>query len=344
MSTPRLWQNPQSTGRRSVIGFVCVVTFALILGGTAAGAAQQRPPEADYPGRPIRIIVTVPAGGSVDSVTRAMAQKLSEDARVPVIVDNRVGGTGTIAMNITAQAAPDGYTVLSASNSMVVTGVLKKVTYDIRKAFEPVVQMTSSAYVITVTPTLPVGSVKDLIAHAKAKPDALSYGTPGVGSIIHLSTELFNFRAGGLRMVHVPYKGNSIAIVDLIAGRIQLLFAAAGVAPHLKSGKLKALAVTGRRRMQAFPDLPTLEESGLKGLVLDNVYGLYAPAGVPPQIVTALNRRVSAAMNTPEVKERVAVDGLEATPPHPPAEFKASFGAQFDQWDQFMRSSKIKLD
>jgi tripartite-type tricarboxylate transporter receptor subunit TctC len=316
----------------------------LMTSANGLALAQHRSSEADYPSRPIRIIVTVPAGGSVDSVTRAMAQKLSEDSRVPVIVDNRVGGTGTIAMNITAQAAPDGYTVLSASNSMVVTGVLKKVPYDIRKAFEPVAQMTSSAYVITVTPALPVASVKDLIAYAKAKPDALSYGTPGVGSIIHLSTELFNFRAGELRMVHVPYKGNSIAIVDLIAGRIQLLFAAAGVAPHLKSGKLKALAVTGRRRMPAFSDLPTLEEAGLTGLVLDNVYGLYAPAGTPPHIVTALNRRVSAAMNTPDVKDRVAVDGLEATPPHPPAEFRSSFRAQFDQWDQFMRSSKVKLD
>ena len=329
---------------RSFARLLSAAPVSLIVGVTSVAAAQQRAPEADYPNRPIRIIVTVPAGGSVDSVTRAMAQKLSEDARVPVVVDNRVGGTGTIAMNTTAQAAPDGYTVLSASNSMVVTGVLKKVPYDIRKAFEPVVQMTSSAYVITVPPSLPVSSLKELIAYAKAKPDALSYGTPGVGSIIHLSTELFNHRAGGLRMVHVPYKGNSFAIIDLIAGRIQLLFAAAGVAPHLKSGKLKALAVTGRRRMQAFPDLPTLAESGLTGLVLDNVYGLYAPAGVPPQIVSALNRRVSAAMNTPEVKERVAADGLESTPPHAPAEFRASFRAQFEQWDSFMRSSSVKLD
>jgi tripartite-type tricarboxylate transporter receptor subunit TctC len=331
------------TRKRSVVRLLHAAPLTLVVGATTVGAAQ-RAPEADYPSRPIRIIVTVPAGGSVDSVTRAMAQKLSEDARVPVVVDNRVGGTGTIAMNTTAQAAPDGYTVLSASNSMVVTGVLKKVPYDIRKAFEPVVQMTSSAYVITVPPSLPVASLKELIAYAKAKPDALSYGTPGVGSIIHLSTELFNQRAGGLRMVHVPYKGNSIAIVDLIAGRIQLVFAAAGVAPHLKSGKLKALAVTGRKRMPAFPELPTLQESGLSGLVLDNVYGLYAPAGVSPQIVSALNRRVSAAMNTPEVKERVAVDGLESTAPHTPADFKASFRAQFDQWDQFMRSASVKLD
>lgn len=321
---------------------------ALILLACAATAthAQHKPGEraGGYPSKPLRIIVTVPAGGSVDSVTRAMAQKMSERVGTPVIVDNRVGGTGTIAMNITAQAAPDGYTVLSASNSMVVTGVLKKVPYDIRKAFDPVVQMTSGAYVVTVSPALPVSSVKELIAYAKAKPGALSYGTPGIGSVIHLSTELFNVTAGGLRMVHVPYKGNSFAIIDLIAGRIEMLLAAAGVAPHIKSGKLRALAVTSRRRMQAFPDLPTLPEAGVPGLILENAYGLYAPAGVRPAILLALNREVSLAMNAPEAREKIAADGAEPTPPHSPAEFKASFVSQYEQWDKFVRTSGIRLE
>jgi tripartite-type tricarboxylate transporter receptor subunit TctC len=321
---------------------------ALILMACVATAAhcQHKPAnlEGGYPARPLRIIVTVPAGGSVDSVTRAMGQKMSERVGTPVIVDNRVGGTGTLAMNITAQAAPDGYTVLSASNSMVITGVLRKVPFDIRKAFEPVVQMTSGAYVITINPALPVGSLKELIAYAKTKPGAMSYGTPGVGSIIHLSTELFNFSAGGLRMVHVPYKGNSFAIVDLIAGRIDMLLAAAGVAPHIRSGKLRALAVTSRRRMQAFPDLPMLSEAGVSGLALENAYGLYAPAGVRPAILLALNREVSLAMNAPEAKDKVAADGAEATPPHSPAEFKASFLAQYEQWDRFLRTTSIRLD
>ena len=208
--------------RRTCLLLACVAT--------ATHAKQKE----NYPTRPLRIIVTVPAGGSVDRVTRAMAQKMSERVGTPVIVDNRVGGTGTIAMNITAQSAPHGYTVLSASNSMVVTGVLKKVPYDICKAFEPVVQMTSGAYVITVHPALPVKSVQELIAYAKAKPGALSYGTPGIGSIIHLSTELFNSAAGNLPMVHVPYKGNSFAIFDLMAGRIEVLLAAAGMLARLE--------------------------------------------------------------------------------------------------------------
>jgi len=309
---------------------------------TAVAHAQQR--SGDYPNRPLRIIVTVPAGGSVDSVTRTMAQKLSENTGNSVIVDNRVGGTGTIAMNITTQAAPDGYTVMSASNSMVVTGVLKKVSYDIRKALDPVVQMSSGAYVLTINPSLPVNSVKDLIAYAKNKPDALSYGTPGIGSIIHLSSELLIFTAGRLRMVHVPYQGNSFAIVDLIAGRIHMLLAAAGVAPHIKSGKLRGIAVTGSKRMRGFPDLQTLAEAGVPGLVLENAYGLYAPAGVKPAILARLNREVSTAMNTVEVRERLAIDGAEPASPHTPAEFKASFIGQFNQWDKFIKSSGIKLE
>jgi tripartite-type tricarboxylate transporter receptor subunit TctC len=145
-------------------------------------------------------------------------------------------------------------------------------------------------------------------------------------------------------MVHVPYKGNSFAIVDLIAGRIDMLLAAAGVAPHIRSGKLRALAVTSRRRVQAFADLPTLSEAGLPGLALENAYGLYAPAGVPPAIVLKLNREVSLAMNAPDARDKVAADGAEPTPPHSPAEFRASFMSQFDQWDKFIRTTAIRLD
>ncbi len=297
-----------------------------------------------YPDRPLRIIVTVPAAGSVDGVTRAMGQKLAEKLGVPVVVDNRAGGTGTIAMNMVAQSAPDGYTVLSASNSMVLTGVLGKVPYDIRRAFDPVVQMTSGAYVVTVTPALPAASLQELIAYVKSRPGTIAYGSPGVGSVIHLSTEQFNFAAGGLRMVHVPYKGNSYAIVDLIAGRIDVLLAAAGVATHIRIGRLRALAVTSRQRVQAFPELPTLAEAGLPGIVLENAYGLYAPAGVQPAILRVLNREVSIAMNSAEARDRVMVDGAEPTSPHTPAQFKASFMSQYEQWERFIRRSGIRIE
>ena len=295
--------------------------------------------------KPLRIIVTVPAGGSVDSATRAMTLKLSERHGVIVVVDNRPGGTGAIAMNLTAQAAPDGHTLMSASNSMLVTGVLKKVPYDSRTAFEPVVQMTAGAYVLVATPSLPVHNVKELIAYAKAKPGALKFGSPGIASIIHLSTEILNHTAGRLDMVHVPYKGNSMAIVDLIAGRLQVLVAAGvGVAPHIRSGKLRGIAVTSQTRMPAAPELPTLAESGLPGLILDNMCGLYAPAGVPPTVVSSLNRQISRVMNTPEMRDKLAADGAEPAPPHTPAEFKTAVIRQINQWDKFITTSGIKLD
>jgi tripartite-type tricarboxylate transporter receptor subunit TctC len=322
-------------------------TLILLLALIAGGADAQQKPEdraGAYPNRPVRIVVMVPAGGSVDSVTRAMAYPMSQHIGVSIVVDNRAGGTGTIALNILRQSAPDGYTLLSAGNTIIVTGVLGKVPFDLTTALEPVVQMTSGAYVVTVNAALPVSSLKELATYAKSKPNALSYGSPGIGSIIHLGTEQLAQALGGLRIVHVPYKGNSFAIVDLLAGRIELLLAAAGVANHIKSGKLKALAVTSRHRMQAFPDLPTLAEAGVQNVVLENAYGLYAPAGVPRTVVSTLNREVTLAMNSPEVRDKISADGAEPTPPHAASEFKASFIAQYQQWKRFIKTSNIALE
>ena len=311
----------------------------------SAHAVQSGNFAARYRAKPLRIIVTVPAGGSVDSATRAMGLKLSEKHGVTVVVDNRPGGTGTLAMNLTAQAAPDGHTLMSASNSMLVTGVLKKVPYDISKAFDPVVQLTAGAYVLVVTASLPVHNLRELIAHARVRPRALSFGSPGIGSIIHLSTEILNHTAGRLEMVHVPYKGNSYAIVDLISGRLQVLVAAGvGVAQHVKSGKLRGIAVTGGTRMLALPEVPTLAESGMPGLILDNMYGLYAPAGVSAAVAAALNSEIVAVMNTPEMRDKLAADGAEPAPPQTPQVFRAAVNRQIQQWDQFIRTSGIKLE
>ena len=229
--------------------------------------------------------------------------------------------------------------------SMLVTGVLKKVPYDIRKAFDPVVQMTAGAYVLVVHPSLPVHNLKDLIAHARAKPGALKFGSPGIASIIHLSTEILNHSAGKLDMVHVPYKGNGMAIVDLISGRLQVLVAAGvGVAPHIRAGKLRAIAVTGPARMPAVPEVPTLAESGMPGLILDNMYGLYAPAGVVPAVLAALNREVSLVMNTPDMRDKLAADGAEPALAHTVAAFRHTVNQQITQWDGFIRTSGVKLD
>jgi len=227
---------------------------------------------------------------------------------------------------------------------MILTGAQKKVSFDIRTAYAPIVRMTSQPYLLLVNPALPYNSVKDLIAYAKSKPGAINYGTAGIGSTTHIGTELLSSMAG-IQLVNVPYKGNAPALVDLIAGRIQMMFAS-GVAagPQVKSGKVKALAVAGLRRMQAFPKLPTIAESGVPGYELANSFGLYAPSGTPAPVLLLINREVSEFMNSAEVKHKLEIDATEAAPPQSPAQFKAEFVAEVNKWEKFFRTSGIKFE
>jgi tripartite-type tricarboxylate transporter receptor subunit TctC len=222
---------------------------------------------------------------------------------------------------------------------------MKKIRYDTRTALTHIVQLTTSPYLVLAPPTLPVNSVKELIAYAKSRPGALSYGSAGVGSIAHLGTELLKFMAGGIDMVHVPYKGYTLAMTDLMGGQIQLLLASGlSGAPYVKSGRLKALAVTSLRRLQGFPDVPTVAESGVPDFQLENMHGLYAPAGVPAAITLALNTEAQRLMQSPEMKSRLAAEGTEAAPPNPPAEFRQTFIKQVNLWERFIQRSGIKFD
>ncbi len=299
---------------------------------------------ADYPARPVRILVGSSIGGGVDLAIRPVANKLSERWGRQVIVENRDGASGAIAMEITAKATPDGYTLFVAGTTMILTGAQKKVPFDIRTAYAPVVRMTTQPYLLLVNPTLPLNSVKDLIAYAKSKPGVISYGTAGIGSTTHIGTELLKSMVG-IDIVNVPYKGNAQAIVDLMAGRIQMMFAS-GVAagPQVKSGKVKALAIASRQRMQAFPDLPTIADSGVPGYELGNSFGLYAPAGTPSPILVAINREVSQFMNSAEMKSKLALDATEAAPPRSPAQFKTEFVSEVNKWEQFFKTSGLKFD
>ena len=310
---------------------------------TRAQPAVEAPPQG-YPNRPIRVIVGSAPGGGADIIARAVSQHLAARWNRSVVVDNRGGGGGVIALELLAHAAPDGYTLFGGASLIVTATPMNKVRFDTRKVVAPIVQMTSSPYLLLVPPSLPVSSVKELITYAKNKPAAVSYGSAGVGSVAHLGTELFKFMAGGLDMVHIPYKGYGQALTDLMGGQIQVLFTSGiGGAPYVKSGKLKAIAVTSVRRVRAFPDLPTIAESGVPEFQLENMHGLYAPAGVPPLIVLALNREVSQFMNSPEMKGRLAAEGAEAAPPRSPAEFKQTFARQVDMWEKFIKTSGIKL-
>ncbi len=325
---------------RTILRHAAVATVVFCAG---AACAQQRPDlPGGYPARPIRILVGSSAGGGVDIIGRAVAQKMTEHWGRAVVVDNRTGGGGVIAVELLAQAAPDGYTLYGGGSQVVTATPLKKVPFDTRKVLAPVAQMTTSSYLFVVAAALPVSSVKELIAYSRTKP--ISYGSAGMGSNTHLGTEMFKFMSG-MDMVHIPYKGNGQALNDLIAGQIQTQFTSTiSGAAHIKTGRLRAIAVTSLKRLAAFPDLPTVSESGVPGFEMDNFYGIYAPAGLPPAILAALNKEVVQVMNSPDMKQKVAADGAEVAPPASSAEFKAKFARQIELWEKFMKTSNIKLE
>jgi len=330
---------------RRLIGGAGLISLVLACSAIPAHAGQ---PESglpvNYPSKPIRILVGSSPGGGTDLVARLVGQRLAESWNANVIVENRAGGSGVISMNIMTQAAADGYTIAVAGNSLILTGAQGKLPYDIRTAFDAVAQLTSQPYLLVVSPALPVMSVKDLVAYAAGKPGVLNYGSSGTGSVIHLGTELMNSMAG-IRMTHVPYKGVGPALLDALRGQIQMLLCnGIAAAPHLKSGKLKAIAVSTRARTRLFPDLPTIAESGIPGYDLNNMYGVYSPSGMSRPVLAALNREFSRIVNSPDVKERLATDGAEAAAPNSPAQFRNLYLSEINKWAKFIKSSGIPLD
>ena len=316
----------------------------LVVGIAAAAHAQTAVRGAGgYPNKPLRIIVSSAAGGGQDITLRPVAQKLSESLGVPVVVDNRGGASGIIAMDVTRQAAPDGYTLLAAATSMILIGVTKKVPYDIRTAFDPVVHMTSQPYLLLFHPSVPVSTPKDFIAYAMSKPGTLTYGTSGPGSLHNYGMELFQ-SITGIQLIHVPYKGSGPALVDLLAGQINLMFTSTtSGAVHVKNGRLKAIAVTSGERVPVYPELPTLAETVAPGYELENKYCLYALAGTPKPILALLNREVSRIVNSGDVKDKFAADGANPAPPISVDQFKEAYLREVSKWEQFTRNWKVKL-
>jgi tripartite-type tricarboxylate transporter receptor subunit TctC len=305
----------------------------------ASAHAQTEPGRpGGYPVKPIRLLVGNAPGGGIDITARAVAQKLTERWGRSVVVDNRPGASGLIAMEVAAQAAPDGYTLLVTSGSLIASaGVQNKVRFDVRKAYAPITQLTTVAYMLMVTASLPVNTVTELIAYAKARPGALSYGSSGVGGAGHLAGELFSSMAG-VKIVHVPYKGGALVLADMIGGQVQMGFTAtiSGM-PHVRSGKLKALGVTSLKRTRAFPEVPTISEAGVPGFELVNWYGIFAPAATPPAIIAALHREISQSLSTPEVQAAFVRDGADATPSATPHEFGVLLAKEIDNWRRLVK-------
>jgi len=296
---------------------------------------------AAYPTKPIRMTVSSGAGGGLDFVSRLVAVPMSESLGHSVVVDNRAGASGSIAAEITALAPPDGHTVMMLSASLVVYGIVNKTRYDLYRDFDAISQIAASPYILTVHPSLPAKSVKELIAYAKANPAKLSYASTGNASLAHLATELLASTTA-IRVIHVPYKGVGAALTELLSGQIQMsLLSGGSVYGQVRAQKLRALAVASKERVKAAPDLPTMSEAGVPGYVVTQWHGLMAPRGVPRPIVDRLYREVVKAVQKPEVASRLALDGTEGVGSSP-EQFTAFLKSEREQWAKAAKIANIK--
>jgi len=313
----------------------------LVLAAIVLACATAR---ADYPTRQIRLIVPFAPGGGTDVLARILAQRLSEKWGRPVVVENQPGASGSIGSKAVERAAPDGYTLVMASTGALMslaTQYEKDGPFDVNAHFAPVTLVADPPYVITVNPKVPAKTVADLIALAKSQKSSLTFGSSGVGAASHLSGELFQKEAG-IELLHVPYKGTGAAETDLIAGRIDIMFAPPQtVEPMVKVGKLKALATTGKTRSPLFPNLPTADESGLPGYEAVGWFGLLAPAHTPEDIVQKLNAASVEILKSDDVRERLANLGAE---PHPmtPAEYSKFINADLKKWTAVTQAAEAR--
>jgi tripartite-type tricarboxylate transporter receptor subunit TctC len=329
--------------RRSIRGtdrFLSVAFAFIVLCGSFDLAGAD-----DYPTRPITLIVPFPPGGSTTVMARNVADKMSATLGQPVVVENRGGAGGTIGTRSVAKAAPDGYTILlSYTATMAIAPSLNvNAGYDPRKDFVPIGMIGFAPNVLVVHPSLPVHSVAELIAYAKAAPAPIQYGSPGVGTVNHLAGEYLASETG-VKLQHVPYKGNGPAMGDLLGGHIPMMFVPIPVAlGNVKAGTLRGLAITTAKRSGLLPDLPTLAESGVPGFDVALRYGLMAPTGTPPAVIARLNRELNAALATEDVKQRLATEGAEALPGTPEA-YAADVDADEKKWSGLVKKLGIKVE
>jgi len=320
--------------------FVAALAAVIAIGAIAPVAAQGA-----YPTKPVRLVVPFPAGGTTDILARAVAQKLSETWGQQVIVDNRPGAGGNIGSELVAKSPPDGYTLLmgTVGTHAINPSLYAKMPYDHVKDFVPVILVAGVPNVLVVNPSLPVNSVQELIAYAKANPNKLNFASSGNGTSIHLSGELFKTMTG-VQMTHVPYKGSAPALTDLIGGQVQLMFDnLPSSLQFIKAGKLRALAVTSLARSSTLPELPTLAESGLPGFEASSWFGVLAPAGTPNDIVKKLNGEIAAWLASPDAKEKLAAQGAIAAGGTPDT-FVTHIAAESAKWAKVVKASGAHVD
>lgn len=319
---------------------VCISVLATGTTLAQAPAGGSAPP---YPVRPVRFVIPQTAGAGLDTSTRAIAQKLTEEWGQQIIVDNRPGANGILGMQLVAKAKPDGYTLLVSYASVLAINphVYKELPYDSLRDYAPIMQVGTADMGLVVHPGLPARSVKELVALAKARPGELMYSSNGIGNMTHLAAELFAMEAG-LNLLHVPYKGATPAIQDLIAGQVAMLIAnVTGLAPHIASGRLRLLAIFSEKRSRAHPDTPTMVESGHGGVVLTAWAGFLAPAGTPRDIVTKVYRDTARVIQQPELRERLIAIGNEIKVTTP-EEFGAFVKDELDKWGRVVKRAGIE--
>src|SRR4051812_13069709 len=318
---------------------ISIAAISVVLFGATCGAIAA---DAPYPSRPVRVIVPYPAGGSLDLIGRIYTKALGDALGQPFIVDNRGGANGNVGTESVVNAAPDGYTLVitSSSNLTINPNLYRRMAFDVQRDLAPVSLVAVQRNVLVVNPTLPVQSVKELVALAKARPGSINYGSSGIGSSAHMSAELFRLVTGA-EMTHVPYKGVGPATNDLIAGQIPLMFNNLAVStPFVKSGRLRALAVTGNGRHRALPEVPSMTEAGFPGVDVSLWEALLAPAATPPDIIAKLNAETVKAAQLPEVKERLASAGADASA-GTPQQLAQMIRNETAKWAKVVRDAKI---
>jgi tripartite-type tricarboxylate transporter receptor subunit TctC len=327
--------------RKRSITEAAAVAFALACG---AAHAAQTGSTAPYPTKPVRLLVPFAPGGGTDITARSIAQGLTERLGQQFVADNRPGANGTIAVDILTKALPDGYTLSMISSSHSVNAsLIKGLQYDLTRDVLPITQATTQPYALVVHPSVQAKSVKDLIALAKAKPGQLNYGSSGTGGLSHLSGALFTSLAQ-IDVVHVPYKGGNPAMIDVIAGQIQMLYSTILQSqPHIKAGKLRPLAVTTAKRSRAAPDLPTMQEAGVKGYEVAGWYGVIAPLKTPQPIITRLNKEIVEILRLPELATRLAADGSEPVG-STPQQFGDHIRSEVSKWAKLTKQMNIRMD
>ena len=310
------------------------------LSGSALAASSAKP--AGYPTRPIRLIITVAPGAGADAIARAAAQMMTDAWGQTAVVDNRPGGTGVIAADLVANSAPDGYTLLSVGEQLLLLGAEKRLSFDVLKAFDPVVATTQQPYILIANLDAPFKSIKEMVAYSATQTVRYS-GSSGIGSSVHLGMEQLA-RLSGAKLLYVPYKGSAPSIIAVIGGEIHIAAASSiAASAAIRTGKVRALATLGLTRVKALPDLPTVAEQGFPGFKITNRYGMWAPAGTPRAIVAAINRVVSDGMHSPQMQKRLEADGSEPADRLTPEELRASMKKEYAVFERQVKEMNFKV-